>query len=113
MVALSLGLSAPPAVSGPLLLSGGSVYFGRGCLGEAIEYCFNSDLVIIGMEGFLTDGSSITPTTEFIADLSDIDGPWENRVRISRDAAAAVISQWSGLSGFDFVEIEVVNRERG
>lgn len=112
MVALSFGLHAPSKISGPLLLSGESVYFGRGCLGEVTEYCFDNGLVVLGMEGFITNGSSITPCTEFIADLSEIGGSWDDRVRMSRDAADTVIRQWNELSGFDFVEFEVAIQER-
>ena len=107
MVALSFGLHLPPAVSGPVLVSGSSVYVGRGCLEQAIEFCRSNGLVIVGMEGVKTDGSAIMPTMEFIADLSEIDGQWQERVVASSDAASLIAAQWSGLTGFDFVEFEV------
>lgn len=111
MEALSLGLSAPPAIPGPLLLSDRSVYFGRSCLMGVAEYCLNNGFVIMGLEGFVTDGSSITPVTDFIVDLSEIDGTFENRVQASFDAAITIIRQWSELPGFDFVEFEVVEKD--
>ncbi len=99
MVALSFGLHLPPAVSGPVLVSGSSVYVGRGCLEQAIEFCRSNGLVIVGMEGVKTDGSAIMPTMEFIADLSEIDGQWQERVVASSDAASLIAVQWSGLTG--------------
>jgi hypothetical protein len=113
IVALSFGLHTPPAILGPLLLSGETVYFGRGCLGTVVEFCFKSSLVVLGMEGFITNGSFITPCIDFIADLSEIEGHWKDRVRMSRDAANAVIKQWNEQSGFEFVEFEVAIQQRG
>jgi hypothetical protein len=84
-----------------------SVYVGRGCLEQAIEFCRSNGLVIVGMEGVKTDGSAIMPTIEFIADLSEIDGQWQERVVASFDAAGLIAAQWSGLTGFDVVEFEV------
>jgi hypothetical protein len=101
------GLPVPAYLAGPFLLSGDSVYIGRSCLPEAIEFCAANDLVILGMEGVTTDGSAVVPAMDFIADLGEIDGDWGERVRSSQAEAQQIAQGWASLSGFEFVELVV------
>lgn len=73
-----------------------------------IRFCKHHDLVIIGMEGFTTDGSSIIPTLDFIADFGDVSGDWHERVQASNAAAILVAARWAELDGFEFVAMEAI-----
>jgi hypothetical protein len=108
MVMQLFGLTMPSSLAGPFLVSGNTVYVGRGCLEEAIDFCVENNLVIIGMEGVTTDGSSVIPTLDFIADFGEISGDWNERVRVAHAAARLTTDQWVELRGFEFVALEAL-----
>jgi hypothetical protein len=105
------GLPVPPRIRGPFLVSGESTYVGRGCLRDVLEFCVENHFVILGMEGFTTDGSSIIPNLDFIADFGEIEGGWNEQVRSAGAAARSVADRWQVLDGFEFVDITAVTQE--
>lgn len=108
MVMQLFGLPVPASLAGPFLVSGDAVYVGRGCLEEAIDFSAANDLVIVGMEGVTTDGASVSPMLDFIAEFGDIDGDWRERVRAAHAAARLTARRWAEHGGFQFVALEAV-----
>jgi len=88
---------------GLVLISGRTLLVGVGCLEFAITQAEANSLVVIGMEGFRTDGVALTPLIEFVADLDEVDGVWAERVRSSSEAARSIAAAWS--RGPEFIEL--------
>lgn len=61
--------------------------------------------VILGFEGFRTDGASLEPLLEYIADFSGIQGSPADRVVRTAEAALIVLAKWEG--GPEFIEFVV------
>jgi hypothetical protein len=98
-------------ISGPLMLWSNEVFVGREVASQAIELFRSRGYVILGFEGFNTDGVYRVPQEEFIADFSSIDGTWSERVERSADAAVLVMSKWH--AGPQFVTFVVDREEHG
>ena len=84
----------PPNFRSLFLVSAGNVYVGRRGLDEYLSWIRDQEQVVLGFEGFQTDGYWIIPLIDFIADLSSIDGSWEERVAKSGDAAKKIVDLW-------------------
>lgn len=108
MVVSRLPIWLPEEFPGLVLLSGGSVYVGCGHAYLAVSRLEECGIVVLGMEGFRTDGTSIEPLADFVADLSDIEGLWKDRIRESCGAAMRILDQWSRMSSLEFVEFVIV-----
>ena len=87
-------------ISGPLMLWSNEVFVGREAASEAIELFRSRGYVILGFEGFNTDGVILAPQMDFIADFSSIDGTWSERVERSADAAVVVLANWHSWPQF-------------
>jgi hypothetical protein len=61
--------------------------------------------VILGFEGFRTDGRSLVPLLDYIADFSAIQGSAADRVAKTAQAALVVLAKWKG--GPEFIEFVV------
>ena len=78
-----------------LLSSGGTIYFGIGQAEEVAAWLADHGVIILGVEGFACDGKAIQPLTDYIADFSAIEGERSERLAVSRQATAKILSQWS------------------
>jgi len=87
---------------GLVLLSRGVLLIGVGCLEYAIAQIEVRGLVILGMDGFRTDGVALAPQLDFIADFGEIDGSWSERTRQSCQSARLIAAAWN--NGTEFVE---------
>jgi hypothetical protein len=96
-------------IRGPLMLWSNEVFVGREAAAKAIEFFRSRGDVILGFEGFNTDGVFLVPQMDLIADFSSINGTWSERVEHSADAAVLVMSKWQ--SGPQFVTFVVAQRE--
>lgn len=81
-------------INGPLLLWSNEVFVGLDVASQAIELFRSRGDVILGFEGFNTDGVRLMPQLDFITDFSSIDGTWLERAQRSADAATSVLSNW-------------------
>lgn len=79
---------------GLLLLSSNGVFVGMGYVSDAITTLRHQSLFILGMEGFTTDGYTVTPLMECIADFSSIQGDWAAKVEQSASAAELIVGMW-------------------
>jgi hypothetical protein len=91
-----------------MLTSGDNIYLGRARVAEALEWLHAQGLVVLGMEGFSTDGRYVLPSLDHVADFSEIDGTWPERVAASHQAAITVISLWDDAVPFVQIETESV-----
>ena len=86
------------------LLSGNEVYIGIGAATDAVEWFRQRSMVILGMEGFTTDGRALQALLEYIADFSDVSGSPDERIAASAEAAKQILSLWGrGPQFVDFV----------
>jgi hypothetical protein len=81
-------------INGPLMLWSNEVFVGLEVASKAIEFFRSRGDVILGFEGFNTDGVHLMPQMDFITDFSSLDGTPYERVQRSADAANLVISNW-------------------
>ena len=81
-------------IDGPVMLWSNEVLIGRGSAVDAIHFYRSRGDVILGFEGFDTDGTVRTPRMDCIADLSSIDGSWSDRQDRSVEAALAIVYRW-------------------
>jgi len=81
-------------INGPLMLWSNEVFVGLEVASEAIALFRSRGDVILGFEGFNTDGAHLMPQMDFITDFSSIDGTWLERAERSADAASLVLSNW-------------------
>ena len=81
--------------------------------GASLESCIDllaqSNVVILGLEGFNQRQDMWIPVMDQIADFSELDFQYAERVKESAQAARRVISNW-GLSA-DWVEVVVADEE--
>ncbi len=84
------------------LRSGDKVLVGIGFAEEAVLWFKHRGAIILGFEGFRTDGASLYALLEYIADFSAIRGAPEERVGRCADAALMVLRKWD--HGPEFVE---------
>jgi hypothetical protein len=92
-------------LSGLVLRSPNSTLIGIGVLREAIDVLRKHGLVILGMEGFRTDGRRIIPMVQFVADFSQLQSAGRRLVDDSAAAALRVAAHWT--DGPQFVEFQV------
>jgi hypothetical protein len=98
------------AASGLLLTSGGALYIGIGGAANAVAALQRNSIVVLGMEGFNTDGRSVVPLLDYIADFSSLSGSWESRVQSSALAARNILDAWQpGPMFVEFALDEPVN----
>jgi hypothetical protein len=100
--------AALESTSGLWLLSASSAYVGIGHANTVAEWLCGHGLVILGLEGLVSDGVQIKPLTEYVADFSELSGSLENRLEESKRAALAVLEDWK--HGPQFVDIIVDDR---
>jgi len=96
------------STSGLWLLSASSAYVGIGYAATVAEWLCKRGMVILGVEGFVSDGVRITPLTEYVADFSDLSGSLEDRLDESKRAALALLEEWK--HGPQFIDIIVDDR---
>src|SRR2546422_6666095 len=90
--------------NGLRLLSGNAVYVGIGSAKAAVEWFRRRSLVILGMDGFKTDGIVIQALEEYIADFSDLSGSPDERIEASAETAIQILNEWArGPEFVDFV----------
>jgi hypothetical protein len=90
--------------NGLRLLSGKAVYVGIGSATDAVEWFRRRSLVILGMDGFKTNGIVIQALEEYIADFSDVSGSPDERSAASAEAAIQILGLWGrGPEFVDFV----------
>lgn len=67
--------------------------------------------MLLAFEGFRTDGVSLMPLLEYIADFSAIEGSPADRVAKTAEAALVVLENWKGVPPefIEFVIEEVSN----
>ncbi|SRR6266851_3518604 len=87
---------------GLFLQSASKTLVGVGTAGEAVKWLHDRQAVILGFEGFRTNGFALTPLLEYIADFSTIEGSRAERVARSAEAALRVLANWQ--RGPEFVE---------
>src|SRR5262249_19712496 len=86
----------PPAgYQGLRLLSYGKTMYGLGSAVDVVDLIERERFVILGMEGFNTDGRALVALVEFIADFSGINGSWPERTRTSAHEARRVLQIWN------------------
>jgi hypothetical protein len=95
--------------SGLILVGHDTLLIGLGGLGDALTLAGELALVIEGMEGFRTDGVTLTPLVDFVADLTDIDGTWAERVQLSVEGARRVAAAW--VNGPEFIELMLASQD--
>lgn len=72
-------------------------------LASLIDLAEESQLVILGLDGFKMDGAVVLPLLDFIADFSSVEGSWESRVKESARVAREVSRAWRPLP--DLIEV--------
>jgi hypothetical protein len=82
-----------------LLLSSTNLLIGIETVTKLIPLLRRRNFVVLGLDGFSTDGRSIKPS-EYLADFSEIESAEESYEALSR-----VVSFWLAEGGPDFVEI--------
>jgi hypothetical protein len=87
------------------LLSGNEVYIGIGAATDAVEWFRQRSMVILGMEGFTTDGRALQPLLDYITDFSSLSGSPDERIAASAEAAVRILRDWS--HGPEFVNFVV------
>jgi hypothetical protein len=87
------------------LLSGNSIYFGIGKAKEVVEWLTRNEFIILGFEGFKTNGCFIEPSLDFIADFSCIDGTKYERLKRCHDFSLDILAQW--INKIEFIEFSV------
>lgn len=100
--------AALESTSGLWLLSGSSAYVGIGHANAIADWLCERGLVILGLEGFVSDGVRIKPLTEYVADFSELSGSLEDCLDESKRAALAVLEDWK--HGPQFVDIIIDDR---
>jgi hypothetical protein len=99
-------------IEGLALRTAGGLYPSLKLAVVSLDWLEAQSLIVLGFDGFTTDGEWIIPSMEHIADFSDIlDEPldWAERVRRSIDASRRVLAQWFGK--VQFVDMVVASRD--
>lgn len=91
---------------GLFLLSGDKVYVGLGYASEAVRFFADRSAVILGLEGFSTDGTHLKPLLDFIADF-DLRGRSADRGKLSSEAALRTLAVWERENRAEFVEFVI------
>lgn len=92
---------------GLFLLAAGNVYVGIGDAQKAIHFLADRGVVILGFEGFTTDGVHLQASVDYIADLTLTGASAEARVKESAENALRILESWSTQGGPAFVEFVV------
>jgi hypothetical protein len=92
-------------LEGLKLLSGNEVYIGIGAATDAVEWFRQRSIVILGMEGFTTDGRALQALLDYITDFSSLSGSPDERIAASAEAAVRILREWS--RGPEFVNFVV------
>lgn len=96
---------------GLFLLTGDQTYVGFGYAPEAVRYIAGKGALILGFEGFVTDGKQVKPTLEYIADLDVSSSAAADRIRTAAEAALRALTIWEREGGPEFVEFVVEEQE--
>lgn len=86
--------------AGPFLVSGADVYVGIGSAVEAVSMYRHRNEVILGFEGFRTDGRFLDADLDLVADLSSVSGSWDERVRRAEVEAIEILERWGSRPEF-------------
>jgi hypothetical protein len=93
------------------LVTPNTTLVGLGSVEEAVAWLRENRAVILGFEGFRTDGISLVPLLDYIADFSAIEGSPADRVAKTAEAALVVLSRWRG-GGPEFIEFIVEDESK-
>ena len=98
---------------GLFLVTPNTTLVGLGSAEEAVTWLREHHAVILGFEGFRTDGASLEPLLGYIADFSGVEGSPADRVARTAEAALIVLTKWKG--GPEFIEfvIEEESKDAG
>ena len=83
------------AIRGPVMVWGNEVLVAVGAAADAIDAYRARGIVILGFEGFDTDGRHLLPRLDCISDFSSIDPTAVDAVHRSADSAIAALSALS------------------
>lgn len=91
-------------IEGLVLKSGSSCYPSVGAALSALDWLEAHNCVVLGFEGFSTDGHTLRPRLDRIADFSEeLPAPWRDRVRKSIAASRTILAQWDDVQFVDLV----------
>jgi hypothetical protein len=62
-------------------------------------------VVILGMEGFATDGSQIVPLMDYITTSFPLQGTWDEQVDSTASTALRIVEAWG--EGPEFIDFAV------
>lgn len=92
-------------VKGLVLRTGsGALYPSVGAAIAALDWLEAHNAVVLGFDGFDTDGRYLRPRLDRIADFSqDLPADWTERVRLTISAARSTLAAWNDLQFVDLV----------
>jgi hypothetical protein len=86
--------------------AGGALRVAANELRDARSLAKDLGLVVLGLDGLLQDGAVFLPLDDYIADLSGVTGPWEDRVVQSAEAASVIATSWGSAPSFVELTLE-------
>lgn len=89
---------------GLVLWSHGNVYIGAGFARDFVRWIQQRSGVILRLEGLETDGRSIRPLLDYIADIPDPVGSVKQRSDASASLALRVLDEWDRTGGPAFID---------
>lgn len=92
---------------GLFLVSGKDLYVGFGYARRAVKYLADHSVVILGFEGFSTNGRDLEPLLEYVVDLEVAGTSDEERVADGLRKALRTIDAWQSRDGPEFVEFVI------
>lgn len=87
-------LELASGIDGPVMVWRNEVLVGAGAAGDAVNFFRSRGDVILGFDGFDTNGRSLFPRLDYIADLSSIDDAVADAAERAADAALAILAKW-------------------
>lgn len=99
-------------VQGLVLRSGTTLYPSVTTAIDALEWLEAHNAVVLGFDGFDTDGRHLLVRLDRIADFSlDLPADWSERVRQTIRAARFTLAEWNDVQFVDLVIDEAENGE--
>lgn len=88
------------AIDGPVMVWSNEVFVLTAAANDAVRFYRSRGDVILGLEGFNTDGRHLIPRMDCISDFSSIDRTRPDAADQSADAAISVLRKWASPPQF-------------
>jgi hypothetical protein len=92
------------------LVSAGDPYIGIGFARDFIAWARAQSRVVVGLEGFNTDGRSLYPLLDYIANVPEERLSTADPANSSADSALRILAEWERTGGPEFVEFVLEER---